>query len=597
MTLVMASCSEWDDHFEAPIVGNSDVVYYNGDVANYIQSAAELSTMADIYVKNGVLQTTSPEGSYTLIVADNAAFAASSQSMDDVAKLANYTISDAAVAPSLLANGYGIQTRSGKTVWVYKQGDNVKLDDYNIVKTVKANNGYIYYVDGVMSVRESIYETLKNLDDSKYSTFKELVKRYEEDWFNREASAIKGVNQQGQVVYDSVIVTRNTLMDRYNENGVETWNMRDEAYNSTMFVPTNEQIENAINTAMDNIPLWLNRKATAADREKFEAWIVKACFVDSRLSDENVAIGAPMLQCVGGCQRIDDQQTDLTSYKSIEPAYWLPSVQTVDASSKELKSNGVVYYTTNLKIPNHIVIYRVKSRFYELWNNMSNSEKDKYFKWTNWQNPMVIDNCQGAFTLSEQLPTMYYHELTAEPTPNAIEEKLPCSVEYCGLTFTDEDGIKEVNLPAGEYYLRMGFKHSLTYSISIWFKGFNESDDNYVQLKENMVLSAQGSSYHFDRGAASEVPHYGMNVIAYPEGFDVDYWMNKDPKAIAYDTDGYTVGIVKLNEDGNFKIKVSSPDMASIYTYTPGDMGSRTSKNIQQLMMYHWCLRPTINNY
>ena len=76
----------------------------------------------------------------------------------------------------------------------------------------------------------------------------------------------------------------------------------------------------------------------------------------------------------------------------------------------------------------------------------------------------------------------------------------------------------------------------------------------------------------------------------------MDYWQKFDEKAIAYDTDGYTVGIVNIEKEGNFEIRVSSSDMAYLYKYSVPDL-ARTKSNVAQLMMYHWCLRPTVNNY
>ncbi|MBS1353176.1 MAG: hypothetical protein HPZ82_06560, partial [Coprobacter sp.] len=146
-------------------------------------------------------------------------------------------------------------------------------------------------------------------------------------------------------------------------------------------------------------------------------------------------------------------------------------------------------------------------------------------------------------------------------------------------------GLVECNLPAGEYYLRMGFKHSLTYSLSIYF--------NDQLLIKDMSMSAQGSNYHFDRGGASEMEFFGSSSIAYPEGFDAQAWFELDPKSVAYDTDGYQVAIVNLPTDGNFRIKIESSDEATFYTTTNG----RSKNNVSQLMMYHWCLRPTKNNY
>ncbi|MBQ8114602.1 MAG: hypothetical protein IJ145_00580 [Prevotella sp.] len=608
---LLASCSDWDDHFsEANVVADMEV--YSGDVVSYLRSTPELSEIVSLYENNGVLSATSEDGSYTFIVADNGVFDASQ--LADAAAYAKYTVADAAIAPSMLTNGYGINTRSGKSLWVYRDDHGVKLDDYNISKSVKADNGYVYYVDGVFQIRRSVYEMLTSLPDDQYSRFKEIVQRYEEKWFDRENSTPVGVNNQGQVVYDSVWVQRNTLLDRYSADGVKMWDMFDEQYNSTVFIPTNDQIDQAINTACDNIPLWLNREPTPADTLKFENWIAEASFVDHRLYPYQVSNDAEMITCVGNCQKVEDKVNDVVSYKTVEPAYWNPQINTVDAEPQEL-SNGFAYNVTSLKIPNHIVIYRVKSRFYELWNNMTSTERNAHFTWTNWQNPYVVNDAQGQFDLVEH-PTIYYHVLTAEPTQDAIDaakqyypstkdsevEKYTCGVVYDGVLFDeDKNAIFDVRLPAGEYYLRMGFKHSLTYSLTIEFR--TKSDDPgepdkypWVTLKKDMVMYATGSNFHFDRGAASEVPHYGDAGISYPEGYDVDYWQKFDEKAIAYDTDGYTVGIVNIEKEGNFEIRVSSSDMAYLYRYSVPDL-ARTKSNVAQLMMYHWCLRPTVNNY
>lgn len=581
VALFVASCSDWDDHFDESGIKTADMEIYDGDIVSYMKNTADVSQMSALFEQNGIYDSTYTSKDYTFIVCSNEVLGTTAGRT-----FAENSVSDEAVSPSSLTDGFGISTRSGKYIWVYGSGLQAHLDVSSIVKAVKTDNGYVYYVDQPIPVRQSVYEYLKDLGGD-YADFKALVEKYEQRWFDREHSSAIGVNNAGMTVYDSIWTTRSELMDRYTEAGIPSWNMRDENYVTTMFIPTNEQISTAINNALDSIPVWLNREATEADREKFEQWIVKACFVNRRLSDNEVDRTGADFTCVGGYQQIINEQADETTYKEIDPAYWRPSVQTVNTSSRVDLSNGVAYYTTNLKIPNHIVIYRVKSRFYELWNAMTTAQQNQYFRWTNWELPMIINDCQGEFTLSPSLPTMYYHELTAAPSAQAIADSLTCSVDYDGLVYDeDADAVHEVHLPAGEYYLRMGFKHSLKYSVSIYF--------NDSLLVKDMGLNGTGSNFHFDRGAASEVPKYGLGGISYPEGFDVDYWQALDPKAIAYDTDGYTVGIVRLTHSGNFHITVSSFDNAQ--NYPQGSM-QRNKNNIQQLMMYHWCLRPTINNY
>lgn len=587
------------------------------DAASFIKSQADLSEIAALYAESGIFNNLDANKQYTFIVTDNSNFDASI--IADKVKYANYTIANAAIEPSMLTDGYGIQTRSGKSVWVMGNGADAKLDEFNIVKSIKTSNGYVYYIDGTLTVRQSIYEYFSALPENKldpehsYLKFKTLVKKYEERWFDREASRVLGVNAQGQTVYDSVFVQRNTLMDRYTQDGIKAWDMFDEQYNSTLMIPNDKQIDEAIAEALGNIKTWLGREAIDYDRNKFEKWIVEACFINKRLDEQQMANDNDQLFAGPAFyKRVEDKVNDLITYTAEEAAYWKPSVNKVDVANKQTLSNGVAYYCKNLHIPNHIVIYRVKSRFYKLWNNMNDSEKNQHFEWTNWQNPYIVGDAQGPFKM-ENCPweQMDYHVLTAEPTKEAHEKGLECKLKYDGVTYPvtyqkSDDGIEfwtenenaglfEVNLPKGEYYISMGFKHSLTYSVSIFFR--TKGDEySWKQLKNNMVLYATGSNFHFDRGAASEVPSYGDALISYPEGFDVDYWQKFDPKAIAYNTDGYNIGTVNLEKDGNFEMIVSSYDNAKLYTAEIPNT-ARNKNNVQQLMIYHWCLRPTKNNY
>lgn len=586
-TLLAAACTEWSDHYDeaALDMAEGNFTTYDGSVRQYLSAAGDISTVAKLLADAGVATTLTDDKQYTLLVCDDQTYNAA-LTQTDPQTWANYCVSDMAVAPENLKAGFGLQTRSGKAVWVYADNGRTTLDDSPIQKTVRCRNGYIYYVGGVLPYRPSAYEYLKSLG-SDYSEFQRLVTRYDSRVFDKEHSKPTSVSADGMVLYDSVWVTTNSLMDRYTADGVDYWNMRDESYTTTMFIPTNEQINNAVETALANVPVWLNREATDADRQKFEDWIVKACFANRRLKKSEVDAAAPDFYAVGAYIKKKMPGGDEIYYSAADSAYWRPAVQKAEADDGVKLSNGTAYYLRTLKIPNHVVIYRVKSRFYELWDNMSAAEQKKYFHWTHWIDPMIVQDAQGEYMLNDQLPTMYYHVLTAIPDEEAEADSLHCSVTYDGLTLNETgDGVLPCCLPAGEYYLRMGFKHSLPYSVSIWF------DDQLVT--KDMVLYAQGSNFHFDRGAASEVPKYGEGGIAYPENFDVDYWQTQDPKAIAYDTDGYTVGIVKITQPGNFTITVDSKDNGYLY----GDRTKvRNKNNINQLMMYHWCLRPTKNNY
>lgn len=609
--LLICSCSDWNDHFDDGQISSEEQTIFNGDIVTYLKTTAELSQMSQLLESNGVYDSTYTNKTYTFIVCDNATLSAHASEFADSASKSNFalnSVSDMEVAPSMLKDGLGIKTRFGKCVWVYEQNDGFHFDECNVTKSIKTNNGYVYYVDGIVPIRLSVYEYLFNKLGSEYNDFKILVMTRQKQMFDREHSAIVGVDEQGRTVYDSVFTMRCELMDRYTKDGADYWNMRDENYAMTMFVPNNTQIRRAMKAAIDSIPRWLNRPANAADSTKFYDWIVKACFVDRRVNENELPTTTDAsnpygfdFDCVGGYQKIINEQADEIKYKEAEPAHWRPSVQRVDVSKKITCSNGFIYPCTNFKIPNHVVIYRVKTRLYQVWNAMNDKERNQYFKWIHWKEPRADIEGQSAFDLDPSLPMMQYFLLCAIPDKESMDDELPCSVTYRGLLYDESTNkVSEANLPAGEYYWSMGFKHSIQYSLSMKF-------NDQPWSVEDMVMYAQGSNFHFDRGAASEVPHLGTGVIAYPEGFDPDDWIKIDAKAIAYDTDGYLVDIVNLTHSGPFTITIKSNDMSRIFKEQIALGNSsvidsngqivRTNKNVNQLMMYHWCLRPTKNNY
>ena len=586
LSAALTACSDWSDHYDEAAIATQQIEVYGGDIVSYMRTTSELSQISNLFEQAGIYDNTTADKQYTFVVCDNNVFGQGSADISDRTLFARYSVSDAAVTPSELVDGFGINNRAGKTIWIYGNGNQVKIDNFNITKTVKTQNGYIYYIDGVMPVRQSVYEYLNALGDD-YSTFKQLVRNYEERVFDREHSAEIGINQAGETVYDTVWVTRNSLMDRYTNNGVNYWNMRDENYVTTVFIPTNAQIENAIRSALDSIPQWINRPSTDADRAKFEEWIVRACFSNNRLEADEVNASAPDFKSVDGYRMVIDEVADETTYKAADETWWRPSVQTVDAANRVNLSNGYAYFCTNLKIPNHVIIYRVKTRFYQIWNarNMRNDEATmrKYFNWINLDGFATSVSTLASYDALSQYgwPIIDYNLLSACPTEEAVTDSLVCGVEYSGLIYDPEtDEALECRLPAGEYFLRMGFDRNSIYMLNFYF------NDSLV------TSNLKSGSMNADR-IANDIPVYGIQAPGYPDGYDPQVWIEYDNNAAAYDTDGYTVGIVTLKENGPFRIRVESEDMGYRYKRTePGD-----GSNYGQMLMYHWCLRPTHNNY
>ncbi len=590
VVLCLAGCQDsWENHYgEQTWESVEGLELYDRTTAEFMQTTAEFSAEYKLLQEAGIFDRMTPGSDYTLLLYPNDIFANSSMASDK--DYASYCISDVALSPAKFKNGLGINTWYGKNIWISGGPEGYLIDGHAYSRAIRTKDACLYVItDAVIGIRHSIYDELKALPDERYSKFKELVFSYERSYFDASKCTPAGTNKEGNTIYSDSVngwLTKNILMDRYTEEGQELWNMRSEDYNSTVFIPSNDLIEATIDTALSRIPKWLGRKATQADREKFEKWIVRACFVDKPLTAGQVT-GTEDIDCVGGYLKdtIDDDKFTASTY-----TMWRPTVQKVRTSDVISASNGKLYFIDWMKIPNNVVIYRLKARFYELWDNMTQQEKDTYFRWDHWIDPMIGRDAQSSMSISPLLPTMYYHVLMAIPDKEARRDSLVCSVNYDGVLYVENNPrgsqIKKCWIPAGEYYLRMGFKHSLLYSLTIQF--------NDTVLIKDMVMYAQGSNYHFDRGSVSVEDQYGESSVGYPEDFVWRDWVPyTDQKPWAYDTDGFQVGIVNVKEDGYFTFTISSSDMSYLYDYN----ADRTTSNVKQLMMYHWCLRPTKNNY
>ena len=558
LTLLFSfSCSDkWDDHYSKGevVVNSNEVTVVDSKAKDYIKSDSDLSFVSGLFEEQGIFaKMDSKDQLFTVLVYPNGPMA--DATIDDPEFFAATCVCDLAITPTKLSDGLSIQMWNGKylSVSVEKStsGNNIYIADSRISRIVQTNDGYLYIMESPIYAPKSLYEYLSGLGEN-YSLFKQLVASYEEKVFDRDNSIPKGVDATGNTVYDSVFVTQNMLMDRYNSGGSETWNMRSEYYSSTVLIPSNSLITNALENAYSYIRNALNRDPTASDSTKFKEWIIKSSFYDYVLTPGELE-GETDLYSVAGYQK------DATS--STSGVQWKPAVQRVNSSSPVELSNGIAYYETSLKIPNNVVVYRIKNRFY-IWENCNEAEKAEYFKWTNLENVDIYDN--GQFGPIGPWPAVYYKCLRASPTEEATANKLPVSVEYTGISLNDDGTVSVVKVPPGEYYLRMGFRsNKYPWRLDIYFN-------------DELVAEEVNPNIHYDRSGAG-----------YPEGYNYKDWYSTDKKSGNYDRDGADIAIVTVTgtEPQPINLKMVSNNM------TEG------SGSAYRMIIYCWTLRPTDNNY
>ncbi len=554
--LIFGACSEkWDEHYtqQKTVLIDSGVEISDLTVQNYIQSNSDLEKISDLFDQENIYTTMDDKDqSFTAFVYDNSQM--ENAKYDDPTFFAQTCICDLALTPSKLGNLSSILVWNDKYLAIEigdtTENSNIYIAQSNVTKIVQLANGYVYHLEKPVYAPKSLYEYFEGLG-SDYSKFKQLVKSFEINEFDIENSTPVGVDETGNTIYDSIFITKNTLMDRYDSNGNEIWTMRSEYYNSTFLIPSNDLIDAALEEAYTNVKESLGRQPTLEDSTKFLDWIVKACFYSNVYSVEDME-GENDLTSVWGYLEEATAPTDGTQ--------WRPSVQKVNTAEPVTLSNGIAYYITKLKIPNNVVIFRIKSRFF-YWSYCTSGEKEEYFNWINMKDKADIRD-DGSFGPIEEWPAVYYKTLRNYPDSTAIDNV--CGLEVTGILLDKDGKVSVAEVPPGEYYLRMGFRESMSY-----FK---------LDVYLNEVLVAE----QFNPKTA----HYDRTGVGFPYGYNYRDYTDITKKAKYYDCDGRDVATVTITGEGNQKVKLKM---------TTSDITSSTVT--KEMVYYCWTLRPTDNNY
>src|SRR5690606_13308440 len=403
----------------------------------------------------------------------------------------------------------------------------IALNGSRVKKVIQAENGYIYELEAVLNTPLSLLETLEGLDDENYSIFKEMVLSKNITEFDREASLPIGVDGTGNTIYDSVF----TVINPYFLN--QGLDLASESAAFTMLIPSNQLIEDALADAKRQLDDWgLTRQDSV-----LENWCFQTAFFNERLERERFE---------------DTENIDLFSAFGKQ---WRTTVNKVDLDNPVELSNGIAYYMTKLKIPQNVLIYRLKD-FFNWYPNLTAEDKEKYYVLTNlvWE--------RNSQNVAPWTPG-YGWPVVSNVSSQFIQ--IDPELDYGILDFTafnltlhDDNSydFRTYVLPPGEYTLHLGF-HSNTMgsALDVSFNG---------ELVRSLTrLEYEG--YSRDRQAGG-----------YPEFF---------PPSLSgtYDRDGREVDTIRVTGTEPVPIRIQ----LHTYKYETGE----------RLAPQHWAIRPTANCY
>ena len=587
--MLLGACSELSDkdYFKniETTVNSDELVVVDMSSEEYLSKEPEYSSINELFKSHGIFTALEQKNQLsTMLVVENSDFQAPAGKEAEIDNAVKAHVSDIAVSPANLkteGNNMRIMMWHGKYI-------NVDLDDAArnegkiaghimfgtsaVKKVVKTNSGYIYVLSSLLNIPKSIYDYITNLDDN-YSILRDSILASGTKEFDKKNSKPIGVNDEGNTVYDSVFIYKNTHFLEKN------FDLSSESLTATLLLTSNAVVEEAIADAKVRLQKWGLWDEWNAERQyNFEYtmrhWIMDAAFFDKKLTPETLLS--------------KDEENDMLT--SIFSKYWKTSVQQINPTPIEL-SNGIAYQVTRLHIPNNVLIWRLKEDF-SIYEFCSAEQKESFFQMLNMQ----FKACTAAVAAWTPLQGVWpKHEcrtldLTVGDdasgdwqlvfTPcKRIFETYPTRMEMVkkdwlksNLTVT---GIKPFPIPPGKYTLSFGSKQNQ--NMEITFKVRVKGSTDVVAVSDPITLGST-TTFHYDRNPGKFIEGYDPSADN----------LSTNKKAGNYDTDGGTViselEIPDVKGDG-------SPVEITVEIASPTWNGNTT------MVFNHWCLRPTKDNY
>lgn len=540
-----SSCSDtWNNHYgeSETIINNDNILIVNESLTDYLSQESSLSATYQLFSETGVLdELLNRDQLFTVIAVDGSITTKQSKSSDDLYTAQTY-ISDVSLSPSNITDGQRILMWSGKYLNVglttSATGANIiSFNDVVVSKIIKLNDGYLYVVNQEISAPRSMYEIIENLGD-EYSTFRDMIISRNVNVFDQAASTPVGVDNQGRTVYDSVFTVKASYFAQ------DGFDLMSENTQATMFIPSNDVIEEALSTARASLDEWGLERADSV----LQNWFIKSTFFDEVY--ERSALEDP----------------DNIDLKSIFDQQWRTTVQELDLDNPITMSNGIAYYVTKMKIPTNVLIYRLKD-YFKYYETMTAEEKETYFQPTNLTYQEVKKVAGHSGWPAAGFPANDYNHLIYKLTDSTNKtytlDFTPFMYEETSSTTHTTRAYK---VPAGTYTLHMGFaqeKKGKLGNINIYVNG---------ELIGTATTSQHsGTTFHYDR-----------NGGGYPEGYDASAATKAGvSKSSNYGRDGGQIGTVTFTGDAApivIRFEASGSSLSNAY-------------------LYHWCLKPTSDCY
>lgn len=543
----LISCNDsWTDHYKnsETKITNEQVIIVDVNTENYLDTRDDLSDMYGFLKENGIFETMQEKNQlHTLFMVYNEDFVSPDPDMADY--MAKSHVTDISISPSNLYDGERILMWHGKYTSVSLDTSatenaisRIAFNGIPVEQVIKTKDGYIYVLNKMIETPQSLYDIINGLNED-YSVFKGLVMDQNVLKFDKANSKPIGVDNTGNTVYDSVFIITNPFFDN------KSFDLTSESLTATVMIPSNEVINQAMSDAKKKLAEW----DMTRDSSILKKWILEVAFFNTKYSPADLA-----------------SKTDINS---IYNRQWRTTVQQVDTEHPISMSNGIAYKVKWLKIPNNMLMYRLKDFFY-YYESCTESQKAEYFVTENLVFKECITDVPAWTPLAGVWPTIENRVLTFGFVDAIIDG---FTLDFTPIKrVPNGDGgfeIRPWKIPPGEYRLCMGFKQSLGLDVEISVNG----------VSYGALTLGSATTFHYDRGGVGYAE-------GYQEALNIPGLITNSKKGNYNRDGGQVAAAINLTGDANGN---PAPIVIRIKNVT---FGTAT-----KMIFHHWCLRPTINNY
>jgi len=520
VAFAFSSCNDkWAEYYNGTSKGEVEL---SMNMTEFFSGHPEYAKFYTMLKKTGLDKELTKDQQITIWVVSNEGMDASGVTDNDTVRM-KYHMNYLPFIQSDLKSGLRIRSLNGIYFQITEKDKKLYANSSEITKSFRLNNGVVHELSALMKSKINMYDYLKQLG-SDYSIIRDSIFKYNVQLFDKANSIPIGVDKTGNTLYDSVFYISNPIF--------ATVPFNSEFSQFTAFVPNNTVIKNCFDNLNQQYQK-MGKTVTLADTVLAMKWIKEAMFYTGTL-----------------------QASDLTpvDIKSAFNRIWRTTVQQLDINNPVELSNGRLFNVTKVKIPNNVIITRIKSlvEYWEYQEKFYPSPEDLYvFKGMTGTPSTFVDS---ATPNTAVLPN--YITLNISGDASSTSE---FSMEFPPLEKYTQDGVTKVRVmevPVGEYTLYMGFHSQGHPYVNFYF------NNQLVNSNQQISLS---SPWNFDR----------VNET--------------DPKISKWDGLGGPVGVVNVvNTEGgsmaSFRIRVEFAKLDAV--------GATKS-----LRVYHWALKPTANNY